>query len=56
MKQILRNWKTTGAGCVALPIIITGILEKNIMKVLEGLGILLVGVNAKDNNKTGLGL
>lgn len=55
-KNIIKNWKTTSAGCAALPMIIEGITEKNVSKALLGLGILLTGLFAKDSDKTGTGL
>jgi hypothetical protein len=49
MKEYYQNLKTTLFGAVAgLPIIIEGILTKNWEKALEGLGILLIGIFAKD--------
>ena len=49
MKEYFLNLKTTLFGAVAgLPLIIEGILTKNWEKALEGLGILLIGIFAKD--------
>jgi hypothetical protein len=49
MKEYFQNLKTTLFGAVAgLPLIIEGILTKNWEKALEGLGILLIGIFAKD--------
>ncbi len=49
MKDYFQNLKTTLFGAVAgLPLIIEGILTKNWEKALEGLGILLIGIFAKD--------
>ena len=49
MKEYLSNLKTTFFGAVAgLPLIIEGLATKNWEKALEGLGILLIGIFAKD--------
>jgi hypothetical protein len=49
MKEYLQNFKTTIFGAVAgLPLIIEGITTNNWEKALEGLGILLIGIFAKD--------
>lgn len=54
---MFKNWKTTGAGCIGgLPFILEGITNRNIPQVLFGLGTLLVGLFAKDNDKTGTGM
>ncbi len=46
---MFKNWKTTGAGCVGgLPFIIEGIAERNVAKAAYGIGLLLVGLFAKD--------
>lgn len=49
MKEYLNNLKTTLFGAVAgLPLLIEGLLSKDWSKALEGLGILLIGIFAKD--------
>jgi hypothetical protein len=49
MKEYLQNLKTTIFGAVAgLPILIEGLTSKNWERVLEGLGIILIGIFAKD--------
>jgi hypothetical protein len=49
MKEYLSNLKTTIFGAIAgLPLILEGVATKNWEKVLEGLGILLIGIFAKD--------
>lgn len=48
---MFKNWKTTGAGCIGgLPFIIEGIQEKNLAKAAYGVGLLLVGLFAKDGS------
>lgn len=52
MKSYLDNLKTTIFGAVAgLPLIIEGIVSKDWNKLLEGIGIFLVGIYAKDAGK-----
>jgi hypothetical protein len=52
MKEYLSNLKTTLFGAVAgLPLLVEGLLSKDWSKALEGLGILLVGIFAKDIEK-----
>ena len=49
MKTILKNIKTSIAGSIAgLPVIIEGINQKNIIQIISGIGILIVGLLAKD--------
>jgi hypothetical protein len=49
MKQLFENIKTSLFGAVAgLPILVEGVLSKDWQKALEGLGILLIGIFAKD--------
>lgn len=49
MKAMFENLKTTLFGAVAgLPLIVEGLLSKNWERALEGLGILLIGIFAKD--------
>jgi hypothetical protein len=49
MKRFLKNIKTTVFGAVAgLPILIDGIVTKDIGKILGGIGALLTGLFAKD--------
>lgn len=46
---MFKNWKTTGAGCIGgLPLLIEGISTKDLGKVIYGLGLVLVGIFAKD--------
>lgn len=53
---MFKNWKTTGAGCIGgLPLIIEGVSNKDWGRALWGLGALLIGIFAKDNDKTGIG-
>jgi hypothetical protein len=52
MKRFFNNIKTTVFGAVAgLPILIEGILTKDIGKILAGAGALLTGLFAKDAEK-----
>ena len=54
MKAYFENLKTTLFGAVAgLPLIIEGLMSKDYSKALEGLGILLIGIFAKDANANG---
>ncbi len=49
---MLKNWRTTGAGCVAgLPVLIEGITSKDWGRAAYGLGLLLLGIFAKDAHK-----
>lgn len=49
MKQLFENIKTSLFGAVAgLPLLVEGVLSKDWHKALEGLGILLIGIFAKD--------
>jgi hypothetical protein len=49
MKQFIKNIKTTIFGAVAgLPILGEGIATKDIVKILAGIGTMLVGLFAKD--------
>ncbi len=49
MKEYFQNLKTTIFGAIAgLPILIEGLISQNWERALEGLGILLVGIFAKD--------
>jgi hypothetical protein len=49
MKQLFENIKTSLFGAVAgLPLLVEGVLSKDWQKALEGLGILLIGIFAKD--------
>jgi hypothetical protein len=49
MKEYFQNIKTTLFGAVAgLPILLEGLASKNWERALEGLGILLIGIFAKD--------
>jgi hypothetical protein len=49
MKEYFQNLKTTIFGAVAgLPILLEGLASKNWERVLEGLGIILIGIFAKD--------
>jgi hypothetical protein len=49
MKEYFQNIKTTLFGAIAgLPILIEGLTTSNWERALEGLGILLIGIFAKD--------
>lgn len=49
MKSFLENLKTSVFGAVAgLPIIFEGIQKNDVPMILAGLGMLLVGIFAKD--------
>ena len=51
MKRILKNIKTSFFGCVAgLPQIGEGLAEKNWIKIVSGIGILVTGLLAKDSD------
>lgn len=51
MKAFIENLKTTIFGAVAgLPVLFEGIQEGNVTKILAGVGMLLVGIFAKDNH------
>jgi hypothetical protein len=51
MKRILRNIKTSLFGSIAgLPMITEGIAHKNWTMLISGIGILLTGLLAKDND------
>lgn len=51
MKSFFENLKTTVFGAVAgLPILVEGLQEGNVTKILAGIGMLLVGIFAKDHN------
>ena len=51
MKRLLKNIKTSVFGAVAgLPVLIDGIVTKDITKILGGIGALLVGLFAKDHD------
>jgi len=51
MRRFLNNIKTTVFGAVAgLPLLVDGIVSKDIAKILGGIGTLLVGLFAKDND------
>ena len=51
MKRFFVNIKTSIFGAVAgLPIIASGVAEKDIVKILTGIGTLLIGLYAKDHN------
>lgn len=51
MKKIIKNFKTSIFGAVAgLPMIVEGIGTKDISKVAIGVGTLLIGLFAKDND------
>lgn len=53
MKSIFRNIKTTLFGSVAgIPTIIEGAQTHNIGHILAGIGALLLGLFAKDHNKS----
>jgi hypothetical protein len=49
MKKFITNIKTTIFGAIAgLPILGEGIVTKDIVKILAGIGTILVGLFAKD--------
>jgi hypothetical protein len=49
MKKFFNNLKTTVFGAVAgLPVLVEGVLTKDVTKILAGAGMLLVGIFAKD--------
>lgn len=51
MKKILKNFKTSIFGAVAgLPMIVEGVGAKDISKIAIGVGTLLIGLFAKDND------
>ena len=51
MKKLFTNIKTSIFGTVAgLPMIAAGIAEKDIVKIITGIGTLLIGLYAKDHN------
>jgi hypothetical protein len=51
---IQRNWRTTMAGLLTgLPILASGILEKNPQKIISGVGLIVLGILGKDANVTG---
>lgn len=54
MKRFIKNIKTSIFGAVAgLPILGEGIATKDIVKILAGIGTLLVGLFAKDISTDG---
>ena len=54
MKKIFQNFKTSLFGSVAgLPLVAEGFQEKNYIKVLAGVGMVLVGLFAKDSDVNG---
>jgi hypothetical protein len=51
MKKLFVNIKTSVFGAVAgLPMIADGIASKDIVKIITGIGTLLIGLYAKDHN------
>lgn len=51
MRKLINNIKTTFFGAVAgLPLLIDGILHKDVTKIIGGLGTLMVGFYAKDHD------
>jgi hypothetical protein len=51
MKRILKNFKTSIAGSIAgLPVILEGINQRNIIQIISGIGMLIVGFLAKDSD------
>jgi hypothetical protein len=55
MKKILKNIKTTLFGAIAgLPQVLEGIAEKDLTKIVVGIGTLAVGLFAKDDETLGL--
>lgn len=54
MKKILKNIKTTIFGAIAgLPQIFEGIAEKDLGKLIVGVGTLAIGLFAKDDELLG---
>lgn len=54
MKRFIKNIKTTIFGAIAgLPILGEGIATKDIVKILAGIGTLLVGLFAQDISTDG---
>ena len=59
----MKSWKTTLAGLLAgLPVAITALVDaynagqftgKSVLQVILGVGIILIGIFAKDHNVTG---
>lgn len=51
MKKLLIDFKTSLFGAVAgLPLLVDGVITKDWHKALEGLGLLLLGLFAKDKS------
>jgi len=51
MKRFFVNIKTSIFGAVAgLPLIAEGIAHKDLVKIITGIGTLLIGLYAKDHN------
>ena len=51
MKKIIANFKTSIFGAVAgLPMLVEGIVAKDVSKIAMGVGTLLIGLFAKDND------
>lgn len=51
MKKLIKNIKTTIVGAFAgLPVLLIGIKTHDVVKIIEGAGIFLVGLFAKDHN------
>ena len=51
MKKIIKNFKTSIFGAVAgLPMIVEGVVTKDVSKIAVGVGTLLIGLFAKDND------
>ncbi len=51
----MKNWKTSLGGLAAgIPVLIQGILTKDILKICTGIGMIIVGFVAKDHDKSGV--
>lgn len=50
----LKNWKTSIMGALAgLPYIFDGVIKQDATIITQGIGLLLLGIFAKDGNVTG---
>ena len=55
MKSVKKNWRTTLLGILtAAPFIVEGIMSKDFSKIIEGIGMCVLGGAAKDGAVTGL--
>jgi hypothetical protein len=54
-KPLFKNWKTTLIGiATAVPFIIEFAATKDFQKLIEAIGIITLGYNAKDHDVTGI--